>query len=301
MTMKKTVSCILLTALLLSLLPGALADSAELHIYLNDNIISFKTLDVDTIVTRALRFEARSADGTIRENVNWKSSNEGMAKVDENGNVAINVEKEGEVIISCQTTDGSGRISSTKLKLYKRVHNLSLEHYSTYNMRAQSIVSFKPRFISPMGLEYSPTDPKLNWDVVAGNEYAYFSNPASGTLCAESVSKPENVLVRLRSGDNSKAIAYMNVIINPAVEKISIFRAGADVTGQSFSNSASAPVKLNAKISPDQEADIMWSSSSSNAKVMDGLVIASAPCSVIITASATDGSGISASVTINFQ
>lgn len=298
--MRKSLSFILLAVFMLSLLPAAFADSGTLEIHHKEKNISFRTLDVDTIVSRSMHFES-FCDGQKAEAVNWKSSDENMVKIDKDGLAIINPEKEGEVIISCQTTDGSGRISSTRLRLYKRVHNISLEHYSAFNMRAQSIVSLKPKFISPMGIEYTPTDPKLSWEVVSGGEYAYFSNTSSGTLCANSVNKAETVLIRLRSEDNSKAVAYMNVTINPAVEKISIFRAGTDVSGQTFSNSASAPVKLSAKVFPDQEAGIMWSSSSTNAKVMDGLVIANAPCSVIITAAATDGSGKSASVTINFN
>lgn len=297
--MRKTLSLFLAAAMLLGLGLTAFADGGDIEIRYNNDNISFRTVDVDTIVSRSLHLEA-FCNGQKMNSVNWKSSNEGIAHVDENGFVVINLEKEGEVIISCQSTDGTGRICSTKLRLYKRVHNLSLDHYTGYCMRSNSLVSFSPRYISPMGIEYSPTNPKLKWDVVSGGEFAYFSNPSSGTLCAGQVDRPENVLVRLRSEDNSKAVAYLNVTINPAVEKISIFRAGVDVSGQSFTNSASAPVKLTAKVSPDQQAGIMWSSSSSNAKVMDGLVIASAPCTVIITAAATDGSGKSASVTINF-
>lgn len=297
--MRKTLSLFLAAAMLLGLGLTAFADGGDIEIRYNNDNISFRTMDVDTIVSRSLHLEA-FCNGQKMNSVSWKSSNEGMAHVDENGFVVINLEKEGEVIISCQSTDGTGRICSTKLRLYKRVHNLSLDHYTGYCMRSNSLVSFSPRYISPMGIEYSPTNPKLKWDVVSGGEFAYFSNPSSGTLCAGQVDRPENVLVRLRSEDNSKAVAYLNVTINPAVEKISIFRAGVDVSGQSFTNSASAPVKLTAKVSPDQQAGIMWSSSSSNAKIMDGLVIASAPCTVIITAAATDGSGKSASVTINF-
>lgn len=297
--MRKTLSLFLAAAMLLGLGLTAFADGGDIEIRYNNDNISFRTMDVDTIVSRSLHLEA-FCNGQKMNSVNWKSSNEGIAHVDENGFVVINLEKEGEVIISCQSTDGAGRICSTKLRLYKRVHNLSLDHYTGYCMRSNSLVSFSPRYISPMGIEYSPTNPKLKWDVVSGGEFAYFSNPSSGTLCAGQVDRPENVLVRLRSEDNSKAVAYLNVTINPAVEKISIFRAGVDVSGQSFTNSASAPVKLTAKVSPDQQASIIWSSSSSNAKVMDGLVIASAPCTVIITAAATDGSGKSASVTINF-
>ena len=297
--MRKTLSLFLAAAMLLGLGLTAFADGGDIEIRYNNDNISFRTMDVDTIVSRSLHLEA-FCNGQKMNSVNWKSSNEGMAHVDENGFVVINLEKEGEVIISCQSTDGTGRICSTKLRLYKRVHNLSLDHYTGYCMRSNSLVSFSPRYISPMGIEYSPTNPKLKWDVVSGGEFAYFSTPSSGTLCAGQVDRPENVLVRLRSEDNSKAVAYLNVTINPAVEKISIYRAGVDVSGQSFTNSASAPVKLTAKVSPDQQASIMWSSSSSNAKVMDGLVIASAPCTVIITAAATDGSGKSASVTINF-
>lgn len=297
--MKKIISFLLFAAILAGMLPAAFAQGNDLEIRYNGENISFRTIDVDTIVSRALHFEAVS--GTKAEVVNWKSNNEGMARVDENGYVVLNLEKEGEVIISCQTTDGSGRICSTKLRLYKRVHNLSLDHYSAFSMRAQSIVSLKPKFVSPMGIEYTPSDPKLNWEVVSGGEFAYFSNPSSGTLCANAVNKAETVQIRLRSGDNPKSVAYMTVTIHPAVEKISIFRSGVDVSGQSFSNPVNAPVKLSAKVFPDQDGAIIWSSSSTNAKVMDGLVIASAPCSVIITAAATDGSGKSASVTINFN
>jgi len=298
--MKNIISLLLFIALIFSFFPAAFADGNELEIHYNDINISFRTLDVDTVVSRALHFEAY-CNGQKIEPVNWRSNNEGMARVDENGYVVLNLEKEGEVIISCQTTDGSGRICSTKLRFYKRVHNISLDHYSGFSMRSQSIVSLKPRFITPMGLEYTPTNPQLRWEIVSGSEYAYFSNPSSGTLCAENVSKAENILIRLSSGDNPKSVAYMNVTIQPAVEKISIFRGGVDVSGETFSAPVSSPVKLSAKVLPAQDGEIVWSSSSTNAKVMDGLVIASAPCSVIITAAAADGSGKSAGVTINFQ
>lgn len=298
--MRKIISLLLFAAVCLSLFPAAFADGNELEIHYDGSNISFTTLDVDTVVSRALLFEAYCGSQKIVP-VSWKSNNESMARVDDKGFVVLNPEKEGEVIISCQTRDGSGRICSLKLRLYKRVHNISLDHYSGFSMRSQSIVSLKPRFVSPLGAEYTPTNPQLNWEIANGSEYAYFSNQSSGTLCAENVSQAESILVRVSSGDNPKSVAYMNVTIQPAVEKISIFKGGVDVSGQSFSAPVSSPVKLNAKVLPVQDGGIIWSSSSTNAKVMDGLVIASAPCSVIITAAAADGSGKSAGVTINFQ
>lgn len=300
--LRKAFSILLLAAMMITSLPVADADSpAGLRILYKDADISLKSQEVDLITDRNIQLRAIYSDSHKDAEVIWNSSDPSLATVDENGMITVLNENGGSVNISCRATDGSGRTSGTKLVLEKKVYRMSLSHYLGLSVRAQSVITLKPKFYAPDGSEYSPSDPQLRWEIYSGSEHAYFSNNVSGTLCTNAVDTPQTVRVVVKSGDNSQAAAVLSINISPIVEEIRIINNGVDVSGKELSFPAHVSVRLTASCTPDQNSRaIKWSSSSSSVSVVDGLVTASAPGRVIITAAAVDGSGKSASVTIAF-
>lgn len=302
--MKKGLSVLLLAALLFTSLPFADAASspAGLKIVYEDKDISLKTQAVDIISKSEIRLSAVSGDKGESEQVVWNTSDAAVATVDENGVVTVVNEEGGSVNISCRAADGSGRTSGTRLVLTKKVHRMSLSHYLGLNLRAQSIITLKPKFYAPDGSEYTPSDPQLKWEIYSGSEHAYFSNPVSGTLCTNAVDTAQIVRVVVKSGDNPQAAAVLSINVSPIIESIKIIHNDADVSGKELSFPAHISVRLRADCDPDQNSRaIKWSSSSSSITVVDGLVTANAPGKAIITAAAVDGSGKSAAVTVIFN
>ncbi len=301
MNMRKVFSLLLAVMLLMSAIPAAYAvHGAGLTIEYDQRDISYKTVELDIAAKREFQLTAKSGAG--RENAIWNSNDNKLASVSSDGLVTVKKGVEsGSVTISCLAADGSGRSCAVKLVFVQKVHRLSLEHYMGYTMRSQSIVSLSPKYIAPGGVEYKATVPKLRWEVLSGGQFAYFSNPSSGTLCTNYVDKIETVRIGVSSEDNPNAYASVTITIRPNVQSVSITKDGVDISGRELYYPTGVPVKLLAKCSPSQPGEaIKWSSSAAGVSVVDGLVTADAPCRVTITASAADGSGKSASVTINF-
>lgn len=302
--MKIIISTLLSLLLVLGMFPctHAAAPSSGLKILYKDRDISLKTQEIDMATDKTIKLRAASGDLSRSEEVEWNSSDESIATVDKNGVLTVKNENGGTVNISCRASDGSGRSCGTRLVLLRKVHKMSLEHYQGLTVRAQSIITLKPRFFTPDGVEYSPTDPQLKWEIYSGNEHAFFSNDVSGTLCTNSVSHMETVRVMVRSSDNPLATAVLNITVSPIVESVRIINNGVDVSGKEINAVTQAKILLTADCSPDQNPSaIKWSSSSSSITVSNGLVSASSPGMAIITAAATDGGGKSASVTVIFN
>lgn len=301
--MKKTLCILLLAVLVLTSLPYAEAAAfpAGLRIVYNDNDISLKSQEIDMVTVDEIQLQAVNSDGK-REDVIWSSGDPSIATVDQNGTVTVVNENGGSVNISCRSTDGSGRTSGTKLVLTRKVYRMTLSHYIGLNVRARSLITLKPKFYSPDGSEYTPSNPQLRWEIYSGSEHAYFSNPVSGTLCTNDVENAQTVRVVVKSGDNPQAAAVLSINVSPVVESIKIVNNGVDVSGKELSFPTHVNVQLTADCDPDQNSRaVKWSSSSSGITVADGLVTANSPGRAIITAASIDGSGKSASVTLVFN
>lgn len=302
--MKKLISALLLTVLMLGIFPcaDAAASSSSLKILYKDRDISLKTQEIDMITDGEIRLWAVSGDLNRSEEVEWNSSDESIATVDKDGFLTVKNENGGIVNISCRALDGSGRSSGTRLVILKKVYRMSLDHYKGLTVRAQSVISLRPKFFAPDGTEYTPSDPQLRWEIYSGNEHAFFSNDVSGTFCTNSVDHIETVRVVVRSGDNSQATAVLGITVSPIIETVRIINNGVDVSGKELSADSRVKIRLTADCSPDQNSGtIKWSSSSSSITVTDGLVSANGPGWAIITAAAIDGGGKSASVTVIFN
>lgn len=302
--MKRIISGLLTVLLVLGILPSAqaAAPSSGLKILYKDRDISLKTHEIDMVADKEIKLRAASGNLSHSEEVVWNSSDESIATVDKNGVLTVKNENGGTVNISCRASDGSGRSSGTRLVLLRKVHKVSLEHYQGLTVRAQSIITLKPKFFAPDGTEYTPTDPQLRWEIYSGNEHAFFSNDVSGTLCTNAVSHMETVRVMVRSSDNPLATAVLGITVSPIIESVRIINNGVDVSGREINSVTQAKILLTADCSPDQNPSaIKWSSSSSNITVSNGLVSANSPGRAIITAAATDGGGKSASVTVIFN
>lgn len=275
---------------------------ASLRILHDGEDVGFRSHEVDIMSGNPIKLEAVSGEKNKPEKVIWKSNNEEVATVDEDGLVTVENEDGGTVSISCSSTDGSGRNCIMKLELVKKVHRISLSHYIGLTVRAQSVITLSPKYFAPDGTEYIPTDPQLNWEIYSGNEHAYFSNQSSGTLCTNQVDYMQTVRVVVKSGDNPQAAAVLSITVNPIVEQVRIVNNGVDVSDKELYFPAGVNVQLTADCRPDQKnSAIKWSSSSSSVSVADGLVTAAGPGKVIITAAAADGGGKSARVTIIFE
>lgn len=302
--MRKILCFLLLLALLSSLLPAALADGSpadeslpSIRVFCGEDEVSLKSLRVDSTVKRSIQLRAEGSPEVV-----WKSSDTSLATVNKSGLVTLEGEDDGLVIISCFAGDNSGRSSYVKLRLVKDMHRISLEHYSGFTMRGGSIVTLTPRFYSPSGNQYTPSEAELKWEVIQGGDYAYFGKESSGTLCSNPVNEAKNVRIRVSSTAKPEAFSEMSLTVTPEIKSIRIYKGDVDISGQELSCPQTMSVNLSAVCNPAQFShNIKWSSSLSSVTVNDGVVSAKASGRVIITAAAADGSGKSASVTINFE
>ena len=242
------------------------------------------TIDLTTEPTLQLTALCTPADAS--QEVVWSSSSTSRATVDANG--LVTALKTGTVTITARATDGSGRSASITLKIVRSVKSIVIsgpaEMASGYSVTLKATV-----------LPEGASNDDVTWSVDCDKSVATISS--SGKLTAKKgIAAPVTITVTCTSDENAAITATHQVTILPAVEKITITAPQTVID----LDSESPTLQLSAACAPEGASQqVTWSSSSSRATVdANGLVTAHRVGTVTITARAADGTGKTASITI---
>ena len=221
---------------------------------------------------------------TSNKSVEWKSSNDAVATVNNNGEVtAIAV---GEAIITAITTDGTNLSASCKVTVVPTLAEsvtldkteISLEATET----ATLIVTVLPELTTDKSVEWSSSDESVA------------TIDANGLVTAIAVGE---AIITVTTVDDSNLSATCKVTVIPTLAvSIELDQTEASVEEKS-------DLQLSATILPEHATnkEVAWSSSDKWVASVDnnGIVTVYAVGKATITATTTDGTNLSATCRIN--
>ena len=213
----------------------------------------------------------------------WKSSDEDVATVSATGEVKAL--KAGKATITCSSVDGSGVSATCEVMVTQvLVSSIRVE---------PSQVSFKVSETSQLVASVMPenaSNKTLNW---SSSDETVATVDEAGKVTAI---KEGNAVVTVSATDGSGVKAEVNVIVVPTLaERVALDKA-------SLSLKVNGTAVLSATVYPETATDksLNWSSSNNDVATVssDGLVTALSLGEAMITATAADGSGVSATCVV---
>lgn len=217
---------------------------------------------------------AVSPSNATNPTVEWESSNEQVASVNECG--VVTGISSGTTTITCKATDGSGVKASCEVTVLNMVKSIVL------NKTSGTLYTKKTMQLSPT---VSPSDADCKTVEWSSNKTSVAKVNANGLVTAIA---PGTATITCKATDGSGVIATCKVTVKQLVTGVALNKTSATVY-------TAKTLQLKATISPSNASNkaVTWSSSNSAiAKVSSsGLVTAVAPGTATITCKAKDGSG----------
>jgi len=256
----------------------ALAAKVNITADTGKNVLDINTPD------DSIQLTAQVLPDTACQAVVWKSSNVSIASLDENGLVAVGT-KAGTAAITATAIDGSKKYGTFQVTVSKTLKSFTLTGSSAVGIgkTANATLSFTPVDATNKGITWESSDPKI------------------ATVSSAGVAKGirnGSVTITATSKENKALTTDWKLTVVPAVSAMRLNGAGTiDLSGDK-----SHEAQLTLTVAPDTATQqSMWSSSKPAVATVDqtGLVTATgAVGTTTIKASATDGSGKSASASI---
>ena len=247
-------------------------------ITLDKTEVSLKATETATLVATVL------PETTSNKSVEWTSSNEAVATVNNKGEVtAIAV---GEVTITATTADGSNLTASCKVTVVP-----TLAESITLDKTEISLEATETATLLVTVLPELATDKSVKWS--SSNEAVAIVD-ANGLVTAIAVGE---ATITAATVDDSNLSATCKVTVIPTLAvSIELDQTEASVEEKS-------DLQLTATILPEHATnkEVAWSSSDKWVATVDntGLVTIHSAGEVIITATTTDGTNLSATCRIN--
>ena len=223
-------------------------------------------------------------EDATNKSLKWKSSNETIAKVNENGFViAIAV---GEVIITATTIDGTNLSASCKVTVVPSfAQSISLDKIDILLRESETatlVATVLPETTSNKSVEWK-----------SSNE-AVATVDANGVVTAIAVGE---AIITVTTTDGTNLSATCKVTVVPTLV------VSVEVTPNSVEAEENSEVQLSVNILPENATykSVEWSSSNDAIASVNanGLVKIRKEGNVVITATTTDGTNLSATCRIN--
>ena len=246
-------------------------------ITLNKTEIALEATQTTTLIATVL------PDNTYNKVVTWKSSDETIATVDENGKVtAIKV---GEATITATTTDGTNLFASCKV-----IVNPTLATSITLDKSEVELEATQTATLVATVLPELTTNKAVTW-ASSNDEVAIVDE--NGVVTAIAVGE---VTITATTTDGSNLSASCKVIVKPTqATSITLNKTEASLK-------VTETITLVATVLPELTTNksVTWKSSNNAVATVseNGVVTAVATGEAIITATTTDGSNLSASAKI---
>ena len=264
--------------------------SASCKVTVNPTLATSITLDKSEVELEATQTATLVAtvlpELTTNKSVTWKSSDETIAIVDENGKVtAIKV---GEATITATTTDGSNLSASCKV-IVKPTQATSI----TLNKTEASLKVTETITLVATVLPELTTNKSVTWKS-SNNAVATVSE--NGVVTAVATGE---AIITATTTDGSNLSASAKIIVDPTLAE------SVTLNIDKVTLKANETIELTATVLPElcTNKSVAWQSSDDKVAVVDanGLVTAIGVGEATITATTTDGSNLSATCTITVE
>ena len=218
----------------------------------------------------------------------WSSSDENVATVDNNGLVSLL--KEGTAIITASTSDGSGETATCNISVLKRevlVSSISLDPSAAEGKEGEQIQ------INAAVLPEDATNKVLVW---SSSDQSVASVDDNGMV---SLIKAGSATITASAADGSGVSATCSI----SVLKREVLVSSISLNPSAAEGKEGEQIQINATVLPEDATNkvLVWSSSDQSVASVDdnGMVSLIKAGSATITASAADGSGVSATCSIS--
>lgn len=248
------------------------------EINLNKASITLHISETETLLAAILPDDATS------KALLWTSSDEGIATVNASGEVTAH--KAGTAIITAAAQDGSGISAACKVTVKQLVTQIAFNKTEETVYTGQTL---------PLSFTVSPQDASDKRLAFSSSDETVTTVSASGVVAGH---KAGTATITAAAQDGSGISAACVVTVRQHVTGIVLSKAQATLyTGETLS--------LSAAVSPDNAHDKRVVFSSSDASVAavsaEGVVTARKAGTATLTASAQDGSGISAACVVTVR
>ena len=246
------------------------------------------TLNIKTGATEQLTAKVQPSDAT-NSKVTWSSDDKDVAEVDQTG--MITAKKEGSAVITVTAQDGSGKTATCKVNVTDiKVSGITLSA-STLAMQTEDVKQLSVTNITPA----NATNKALKWE--SKNTWVATVDE-SGNVTAKN---PGEATITITAADNGGAQATCKVTVTErTVPVIKVTQIQLSQTRASLIEGKE--LQLTATVLPTDATNqsLTWSSSVEGVATVDptGKVTAIKAGTTVITATAKDDSGISASCTV---
>ena len=239
------------------------------------NVTSYKITNVSQTLALVASLKP---DDLENKKVEWRSSNTGIATVDENGNVTP--VGSGSCKITATTTDGTNLSASCNLVVDVKVKSISFNSTSYTITDLAQTPSFEPN-ITPSIASKNVTWRSSNTGIATVNSKGVIKAVSNGTC-----------KVTATTTDGTNLSASMDVIVDIKAKSVALDKTSLNITSNNEKN------KLNVAISPIQASQkVNWKSSNEKIARVDGngnvTAVGNGTCK--ITATTTDGTNKTAS------
>lgn len=246
------------------------------------------TLNIKTGATEQLTAKVQPTDAT-NSKVTWSSNEPTVAEVDQTG--MITAKKEGSAVITVTAQDGSGKTATCQVNVTDiKVSGITLSA-STLAMQTEDVKQLSVTNITPA----NATNKALKWE--SKNTWVATVDE-SGNVTAKN---PGEATITVTAVDNGGAQATCKVTVTErTVPVIKVTQIQLSQTRASLIEGKE--LQLTATVLPTDATNqsLTWSSSVEGVATVDptGKVTAIKAGTTVITATAKDDSGISASCTV---
>lgn len=246
------------------------------------------TLNIKTGATEQLTAKVQPTDAT-NSKVTWSSNEPTVVEVDQTG--MITAKKEGSAVITVTAQDGSGKTATCQVNVTDiKVSGITLSA-STLAMQTEDVKQLSVTNITPA----NATNKALKWE--SKNTWVATVDE-SGNVTAKN---PGEATITVTAADNGGAQATCKVTVTErTVPVIKVTQIQLSQTRASLIEGKE--LQLTATVLPTDATNqsLAWSSSVEGVATVDptGKVTAIKAGTTVITATAKDDSGISASCTV---
>lgn len=246
------------------------------------------TLNIKTGATEQLTAKVQPTDAT-NSKVTWSSNEPTVAEVDQTG--MITAKKEGSAVITVTAQDGSGKTATCKVNVTDiKVSGITLSA-STLAMQTEDVKQLSVTNITPA----NATNKALKWE---SNNTWVATVDESGNVTAKN---PGEATITVTAADNGGAQATCKVTVTERTAPV-IKVTQIQLSQTRASLNEGKELQLTATVLPANATNqsLTWSSSVEGVATVDstGKVTAIKAGTTVITATAKDDSGISASCTV---
>ncbi len=245
-------------------------------------------------VQLTLSTKAKPADIAVA--LHWQSSNEAVATVDENGLVtAVGF---GTALITVSENGADGKSASCVLTVKKTAVSRVRFSKDTYTLTiAAGECLGKALQLAPEVAPKDAFDPSL---IFASSDETVMKVDASGLVTSVGYG---TAVVTATANDGSGKVASCVIKVNPVLVSGISFPNKSETISVGEGGVLGEQLQVKAKVSPAEAANasLTWASSDNEVATVDanGLVTSVGYGATVITATANDGSGKAASLTVN--